>query len=212
MKAILFDFDGVIIRSMENHFQGWRKAFGEYKIEISPEEVYVLEGQGVEEVGSQLTRKFNIPSQETPKIIEKKRQYFGEIKNFELYPHLLETLDWAKERMLKIGLVTGGNHEIVKRILQNFDIENYFDVIVTSEDVYLTKPSPEPYIRAAAILDVAPEDCIVVENSPLGIRSAKVANMKCIAITTTLSQLFLKEADVITDDLSKVLEALKKLY
>jgi beta-phosphoglucomutase len=179
---------------------------------MSPEEVYILEGQGVEEVASQLTRKFNLPPQETPKIIEKKKQYFGEIEKLEIYPYLLETLEWARQRNLKIGLVTGGDYERVERTLQNFGIEIYFDVIITSEDVYLTKPSPEPYLRAAAILDVAPEECVVIENAPLGIRSAKAANMKCIAVTTTLSQMFLKEADVITDNLSKVLEALRKLY
>lgn len=212
MKAILFDFDGVVVKSMESHYQGWHKALEEYGIDMNPEELYLLEGQGVEEVASQLIRKFNLPTDLRPNIIEKKRFYFNQNKEVGVYPFLIETLDWARERELKTALVTGGDFERVKETLKNFGIDTYFDVIVTSSDVTHTKPSPEPYLMASKLLNVEPSDCIVIENAPLGIRSAKNAGMKCIAITTTLPPMFLKEADVVTDNFQEVLETLKKLY
>ena len=212
MKAILFDFDGVVVKSMEIHYDGWRKVLQEYGIEMSPEELYVLEGQGLEEVASELIRKFNLPSNERRKIIEKKEYFYNQNESAALYPNLIETMDWAKERELKIALVTGIHFEHVDEVLRNFGIETYFDVLVTSNDVYQTKPSPEPFLRAANLLEIDPTDCVVIENSPLGIRSAKSAEMQCIAITTTLPPMFLKEADVVADNFIEVLESLKKLY
>ena len=212
MKAILFDFDGVVVKSMEIHYDGWRKVLQEYGIEMSPEELYVLEGQGLEEVASELIRKFNLPSNERQKIIEKKEYFYNQNESAALYPNLIETMNWAKEKELKIALVTGSHFERVDEVLCNFGIETYFDVLVTSNDVYQTKPSPEPFLRAANLLEIDPTDCVVIENSPLGIRSAKSAEMRCIAITTTLPPMFLKEADVVADNFIEVLESLKKLY
>lgn len=212
MKAILFDFDGVVIKSMESHYYGWRKALEEYGIDMTPEELYVLEGQGVEDVASQLVRKFNIPSEERSNIIEKKRIFYNQIKKDELYPNFLDVLEWAKDKNLKIGLVTGGDRERILQALKAYGIDDYFDVIITASDSSNSKPSPEPYLRACELLQLQPNECIVIENAPLGILSGKNAGMKCIAITTTLSSSFLKNADVVADNFNEVLEALKKLY
>jgi beta-phosphoglucomutase len=212
MRAILFDFDGVIVKSMEIHFEGWQKVLREYGMEMSPEELYVLEGQGLEEVASQLIRKFNLPSNERRKMIEKQEYFYNQNERAVLYPYLIETLDWANQRELKIALVTGSYFERVDEVLRSFGIDGYFDAIVTSNDVYQTKPSPEPFLAAANLLEVEPKDCVVIENSPLGIQSAKSANMQCIAITTTLPPMYLKEADVVADNFHEVLESLKKLY
>lgn len=212
MRAILFDFDGVVIKSMESHYQGWRKAMEEYGIDMSPEELYILEGQGVEEVASQLVRKFNIPSEERHNIIEKKRFYYNQVKKDEVYPNFLDVLEWATEKELKIALVTGGDREVVIQALKAYGIDAYFQTIVTSNDVMHSKPSPEPYLKACELLQEKPGECIVIENSPLGILSAKNAGIKCIAITTTLQSSYLKNADVVTDNFTEVLEALKRIY
>jgi beta-phosphoglucomutase len=212
MQAVLFDFDGVIARSMEDHYEGWRKALQEYDIEMSPEELYIMEGAGVEELASQFTRKFNLPVEETPRIIQKKQLYYDQIKKIELYPYLIDVLQWIQEKELKAGLVTGGESDRVFDALDNFGLLNRFAVIITANDVQHTKPSPEPYLMAAHGLEVEPAECIAIENAPLGIQSAKNAGMRCIAVATTLSPMYLKMADVVADDLEKVLEILKKMY
>jgi beta-phosphoglucomutase len=212
MQAVLFDFDGVVVRSMEDHYEGWRKALEEYGIEMSPEEVYIMEGAGVEELASQFTRKFNLPVEETPRIIQKKQIYYDQIKKIEFYPYLIDVFEWIKEKNLKTGLVTGGESDRVFDALENYGLLGRFEVIVTGNDVQHTKPSPEPYLRAARLLDVEPAECIVIENAPLGIQSAKNAGMPCIAVATTLSPMYLKLADVVADNLEQVLEILKKMY
>ncbi len=212
MQAVLFDFDGVVIRSMEDHYEGWRKALEEYGIDMAPEELYVMEGSGVKELASQFTRKFNLPYDEAPNIIEKKRFYYDQIKKIEFYPNLLNVMQWIEEKELKTALVTGGERYRVIDTLENYGLADTFKVIVTADDVEFTKPAPEPYLKAAEILEVEPEDCIVIENAPLGIRSAKNAGMRCIAVTTTLPQTFLKQADVVNDSLDEVLDTLKRMY
>ncbi len=212
MRALLFDFDGVVVRSMESHYEGWRRALSEYGIDMSPEELYVLEGQNLETVANQIVRKYNIPYEETPRLIQKKQYYYDKIKKMESYPYLIDVLRWAKEKELKVALVTGSSREQVRQTLESFGLENYFDVIITADDVQYTKPSPEPYLKAAEQLEVQPDACVVIENAPLGIRSARSAGMRCIAITTTLPAPFLKEADVVVNNFQEVLEALKKLY
>ena len=212
MQAILFDFDGVVIRSMEDHYEGWRRALEEYGIDMAPEELYLMEGSGIEELANQFTRKFNLPYDEAPNIIQKKRFYYDQIKKIEFYPNLINVTEWIKEKELKTALVTGGERYRVMETLENYGLADQFKVIVTADDVQYTKPAPEPYLKAAEILGVAPEECIVIENAPLGIRSAKNAGMRCIAVTTTLPRTFLKQADVITDNLEEVLDMLKRMY
>jgi beta-phosphoglucomutase len=212
MQAILFDFDGVVIRSMEDHYEGWRKALEEYGIDMAPEELYVMEGSGVEELANQFTRKFNIPHDEAPNIIRKKSFYYDQIKKIEFYPNLIDVLQWIKEKELKTALVTGGERFRVMETLENFGLAGQFNAIVTADDVEFTKPSPEPYLKAAEILNVEPKACVVIENAPLGIRSAKNAGMYCIAVTTTLPRKYLTHADVVTDSLEEVLTTLKRMY
>ncbi|MCK5454284.1 MAG: HAD family phosphatase [Calditrichia bacterium] len=212
MKAILFDFDGVLVQSMEDHYQGWRKALEKFGIEMNPEVLYMMEGQGVKAVAHELTRKYNLPVETTPDIIKDKQDHYNKIKKIRFYPNLLEVLNWAKEKQLKLGVVTGGKRGRVMETLQSFGLSEYFQAIVTSDDVGETKPSPQPYSLAASILETDPEECIVIENAPLGIRSGKSAGMKVIGLTTTLNSHYLKEADVVVGDFKELLAALKRLF
>ncbi len=212
MKALLFDFDGVLVKSMEDHYEGWRRALNEYGIEMIPEELYMLEGQGVVEVASQLSRKYNLPAEETPHLIRKKQEYYNQIKKIEFYPNLLDVLNWAKEKGLKMAVVSGGKRSRIVETLEDFGLSDFFETLITSDDVQETKPSPEPYATAGHFLGCQAEDCFVIENAPLGIRSGKAAGMKVVAIATTLSPYFLKEADVVVSSFGELLEVLKKLY
>lgn len=212
MQAILFDFDGVIVQSMEDHYEGWRQALLEFGIEMSPEELYMMEGQGARVVASQLTRKYNLSTVSSDYLADKKNAIYNKIKKIRFYPNLLDVLNWGKERELKMAVVTGGGRERVVETLEEFGLSEYFAAIITADDVKNTKPSPEPYLAAAQSLGVRPEDCVVVENAPLGVRSGKAAGMKVVAITTTLTPKYLKDADVVVNSFLELLDTLKKLY
>ena len=123
-----------------------------------------------------------------------------------------DLLDWIDEKGMKTALVTGTKRERVIAILEKFKLMDKFMVIITADDVMFSKPAPEPYLLAAELLDVEASECVVIENAPLGVMSAKNAGMRCIALTTTLSKMHLKQADVIADDLDEALNSLKKMY
>jgi beta-phosphoglucomutase len=212
MKAILFDFDGVLVQSMEDHFRGWQKALKRHGIELTPDELYMMEGQGVKGVANEIGRKYHLSVEATGEILKDKQKYYDKIKKLRHYPNLLDVLSWAADKDLKLGIVTGGTRLRVLEALDSFGIQEYFQTIVTSEDVSETKPSPQPYLLAANQLNIEVGDCIVIENAPLGIRSGKAAGMRVIGITTTLNSHQLREADVVVRNFTDLLRTLKKLY
>ena len=210
MKAILFDFDGVIVKSMEDHYQGWKLTLQEYGIEMQPEELFMMEGQGVMVLAHQFSKKYNLPGDVAADLVEKKQAYYNKIKKIQFYPNLLDVLKWASEKELKMAIVSGGQRDRITQTVDDFGLLEYFSAIVSSDDVSKTKPHPEPYLQAANMLKVEPADCIVVENAPLGILSGKSAQMKVIALTTTLTPQHLKEADIVVDNFVGLLDVLNE--
>ncbi|MBT3582803.1 HAD family phosphatase, partial [Candidatus Woesearchaeota archaeon] len=86
--------------------------------------------------------------------------------------------------------------------VEKFELNKYFKIIITVDQVEKPKPDPEIFIKAANALGVSPEQCIVIEDSPAGVKAAKSANMKCIAITNTNKEIDLQEADFIINNIN----------
>ncbi|MFA4984764.1 MAG: HAD family phosphatase, partial [Candidatus Omnitrophota bacterium] len=89
-------------------------------------------------------------------------------------------------------------------------IRGLFDAIVSGDSVKKGKPHPEPYLEASRILGLRPQDCLVVENAPFGIESAKKAGMFCIAITTGLPREYLRQADITVERLDDIIGLIEK--
>ena len=83
-------------------------------------------------------------------------------------------------------------------------ILSLFNAIVAGNQVKKGKPHPEPYLRAARLLKLKPEACLVIENAPFGIISAKRAKMPCIAVSTSLPKEYLVDADIVVDQLNQI--------
>jgi beta-phosphoglucomutase len=94
-----------------------------------------------------------------------------------------------------MALVTGAPRPEARHMLEAFHLGDCFSHIVTGEDITLSKPHPEGYLKAAAMLQLSPHNCIVVEDAPMGIQAAKRAGMQCVAIATTHAENELAEAD-----------------
>jgi beta-phosphoglucomutase len=208
-KAVLFDMDGVILASMEQHLEAWQHAFRKYDVFIDPQEFFHLEGRGVKSVVEDLTAKYGINPGLAPALMESKIRYYDTIYKAEFYDGFFPLLEYLSQEDVKLAIVTGGGRDRVQRLVDEY-FQDVFACIVTSDDVQNTKPFPEPYLKAAEKLGVAPRDCIVIENAPLGIRSAKRAGMYVIAIQTTLGSEFLQEADEITQSMFEVRSAVAR--
>lgn len=116
------------------------------------------------------------------KLVRKKLRLQTELFEIvDLFEGTTELLDGLYGRT-KIALATMSNSKVVDRLLLEKRIEKYFDVVVTADEVHKPKPDPEIFLLSATKLHVNPEQCIVVEDSIFGVKAAKAAGMKCIAI------------------------------
>lgn len=206
IKAILFDLDGVIVDSLHFHYLAWDKMFKERGGKISKRTVLLHEGRNSREILPILIKEsgIDIPKEEQEKFIDEKRAYYRSIANLTYYPNAFETIRELKNRGYKLALVTACAK---KNMAKSVDEENQklFDVIITGDDIPRAKPNPDPFLTAQKQLGVEVEECIVVENAPLGIESAKNAGMICIAIETTLDKSYLQRADFILNSIEEVL-------
>lgn len=208
-RGVLFDLDGVIIKSMEQHLEAWQYAFSEQGIQIRKEDFFQLEGRGVRSVTEELTKKYDLDPALKSGIINTKMAYYNRIYKPEFYDGLFELLEFLKKKQVKTAIITGATRERVDELLENH-LRDFFDISVSSDDVINTKPFPEPYLKGAALLDLKPSECVVIENAPLGIRSAKDAGMVVIAVRTTMEDEYLQQADYIVDNMVHVQRMLVK--
>jgi beta-phosphoglucomutase len=211
VKAIIFDLDGVIVDSMPYHFLAWYEALRPFGLRVSCFEVYSREGERWDKTLSDLLSQARIKySKRTLReifLLRKKifRKYF---KRF-IFPDALEVLFCLKKKRYSLGLVTGTPISEIKKILPE-RIRGLFSAIVAGDQVKRGKPHPEPFLEAAKRLRLSPSECLVIENAPLGIASAKKAGMFCIALATSLPAQYLKDADITVNSLKEALLFLEK--
>jgi len=206
LKAVLFDFDGVIANTLDYHVQAWQTVFSPYNINISPMDIAPEEGATSFVISQRIAEKKQLHfSLELLELLAKqKRKLYGAITKATIYPEILEFINKLKNKSLKLGLVTGSIMESILSVVDNNFLQN-FQVIITSEYVLKNKPHPEPYLAAAQKLNVQPAECLVIENAPLGIKAAKQAGMKCTAVRKTIhDDSLLSQADQIVDDVSLI--------
>lgn len=209
-RGILFDFDGVTVRSMEQHFAAWENAFREKNIVLNPLDFFVLEGQGVETVARALGQRYGLNESQIKEVTRRKIEWYQQHMRIEFYDHFFELLKTLKSRAIKMGVVTGGMRGRVEKIIADH-FKDYFQCLVTVDDVQNGKPHPEPFLRGAELLNLAAANCIVVENAPLGIESARKAGMTVIAVTTTLGAEYLRQAHYIVSNFREVEETILML-
>ncbi len=210
-QAVIFDMDGVIVDSMPYHFIAWHEALRPYGARVSCFDVFTKEGERWERSLEDFLRRAGITP--TPRILnkiflERKRIFKRYFKRF-IFKGAGEFLRCLKKRGYSLGVVTGTPLEELNKILPR-SIRELFEVVVTGDSVKKGKPHPEPYLKAASVLGLRPKQCLVVENAPFGIASAKKAGMFCIAITTSLPRDYLKQADIIVDRLEDITGIIEK--
>lgn len=202
IKAVLFDFDGVIANTMEYHVEAWNKALTDFGVSIKTADLAAEEGANADEIARNLLRKKNIElnDNEIDELTIQKRKIYRRITRAGVIPETGSLIKKLKSNAVRIGLVTGSVRSSIKRVVDEAFLSQ-FDVVITSEDVAANKPAPDPYLTAARKLNVDSDACVVIENAPKGIEAAKRAGMTCIALRTTIKDdSILSDADVIVDN------------
>jgi beta-phosphoglucomutase len=199
-KGALFDMDGVIADSMPYHFISWFEVLNQYNVRINPMIILEMEGAKWDKVIKLAFKQSGIPlfQQATQKIRKKREEIFNQYFKRYIFTGIPEFIKSLKNKGVLVGLVTGSSLKEAQKILPE-DIYKLFDTIITGDRVKRGKPYPDPYLTAAKNLKVLSKECVVIENAPYGIKSAKAAKMYCCAIATSLSGNLLSEADVVFD-------------
>ena len=197
-KAILFDFDGVLADTMQDNFLAWKKSFADFKVEIEGEDYFPLEGMKLIRVAKTISKKYNVDL-DPEEIVRKKNKHYLLDHSFSFYEGVPELIDLLKKKGKFLAIVSASPREKLERTVSP-EFLNKFDAVVSGDDTEKGKPDPTPYLVAMDKLGVSPKESIVIENAPLGIKSAKRAGIYCIAITTTLDKKILAEADEIINN------------
>jgi len=208
-KAVIFDMDGVITDTMPYHFKVWKKIFLNHGITVSHEDIYSREGQKGAESLRELFEQNGKPfdSQFAKNILIQKERMFKKVFKRKFIIGSRSILKKLSNSKFKLALVTGTSRHEAKRLLPK-EIFGTFEVTVCGCDVANGKPHPEPYLKALKALGVSPKDAVVIENAPFGIRSAKAAGIRCVAIATSLPRPYLKQADHIFDSFKQLNESI----
>jgi len=186
MKAVIFDWDGTLVDSRNVIVESYKKVLSEIGYNIDADFILKRIGIGVQKIFIDFFNEKNIPydMDMIKKLSDRKNRIHMEssdkIKILEGSIELLESL----KGKVRIALATMGNEIVIQHIINIKGLGKYFNVVVTGDEIKKPKPDPGIFLKTADLLDILPENCLVIEDSVYGVKAAKKANMKCIAVTS----------------------------
>lgn len=188
-NAIIFDMDGVLVDSEPIYKYADSIFYKNLGWNAKEDDLASLTGCSGELIAQRLKKE--LPEIEYS-IDELSQMYDKHIEHtlttnedLTLTDGVEKWIKTLKSRGLKIAVGSSSTYEMVHYVLRRFDIEKYFDFVVTSKDVKLTKPHPDIYNKCAEKLQIKPENCLVIEDSLNGLKAAKLAGMSCAAYMAT---------------------------
>jgi HAD superfamily hydrolase (TIGR01509 family) len=180
-KAYLFDCDGTITDSMPAHHRAWRAALGEWGGDFPEDLFYAWGGRTVVDVITDLNARqgLNMPVAE---VAARREELFqAMLPEIGAVPGVLEHIE-ASYRKVPFAVVSGSTRESVTASLSALDLLDRFEALVCAEDYARPKPDPEGYLLAARLLGADPADCLVFEDTELGVAAATAAGMTYVLV------------------------------
>lgn len=179
--AYLFDCDGTIVDSMPLHYVAWKRALAEWNCTFDEKLFYALGGTPTREIVSLLNKQqgLNMP----PDTVANRKEdlYYEQFSQLIAIPEVVEHID-DQFGKIPFAVVSGGTRESVSGTLRTVQLLDKFEVLVCAGDYSRAKPDPEGYLLAAEKLGVAPQSCLVFEDTDMGIRAARAAGMASVKI------------------------------
>jgi len=216
LRAIIFDFNGILVDDEPIHFELFQKVLKEEGISISQKDYYArylgMDDRGCFKAAYQdQERKLDEPS--LAGLVQRKGRYYRETieKRIVVFPGVKQLLPDLSSRF-PLAIASGALRSEIEMILQTIGLKKYIKAIVSAEDVSEGKPNPEIFLKALALLNqqnaggqpILPSQCLVVEDSKEGILGACHAGIKCLAVTNSHPPEELRKADVVVNSLTEV--------
>jgi len=204
--GIIFDWDGTLVDSSEQHNQSWGQLAKEAGFLFSPEAHHEAIGSKNERLISQVFGWTQDPAQ-IQAIALRKEEIYREViqKNpVKLIPGALELLVDLAKYSIPCAIGSSTPRKNIEAVFQKRPLNHYFKAIITGDDVTNSKPHPEVFLKAAKAINCPPINCIVFEDAHLGITAALAAGMKAIALTTSLPKHMFSDAHHVVSDLTEI--------
>lgn len=186
-KAYLFDCDGTIVDSMPLHYVAWKTALDEWNCPFPEDLFYSWGGKPVDEIISTLNRMNDLEMPVEELGVRKEGLYFDLLPELKAIAEAVEHID-AQYGQIPFAVVSGGRRSSVERSLSMVGLLDRFETIVGAEDYVNSKPAPDAFLLGAARLGVAPADCLVFEDTDLGIAAATAAGMASVRIPSPMER------------------------
>lgn len=213
LRAILFDFDGVLANTEPVHLEMFQKVLGGEGIALT-REAYFEKYLGLDDRAcfAQVYRDSGkvLDESKAEDLVSRKNQALLDFLKGRslLMPGAKEAVEKASQNFF-LAVVSGALKNEIEAVLESAGLRRRFHVIVAADDISEGKPSPEGFLAAIRLLNrdfvpaseiLIPEECIAIEDSPWGIEAAKKAGIRCLAVMTSYPRDRLREADLVAKD------------
>jgi beta-phosphoglucomutase family hydrolase len=188
VKAFIFDLNGTMINDMPYHTKAWMKLLndelgGTFTWDEVKQQMY---GKNPEVLVRMFgPNRFTIEEMNRLSYAKEERYQQEYLPQLALLPGLAEFLEKAYQAGIPMAIGSAAIPFNINFVLDNLNLRHYFKAIVSADDVVLSKPHPETYLKVAEQLGVNPTDCLVFEDVPKGAEAAANAGMNCVVLTTT---------------------------
>ena len=207
IEAVIFDMDGVLIDSEPMHFKVDMEVLQLFNIKVKSSDLNKYVGTTNENMWKELKREYNIKYSVDELINIQVNKKIKEIRDGDYRPikgieQLLKRLD---DKKIKMAVASSSPKVFIVEVLNKINIKEYFQEVVSGEEVNKGKPSPDVFLEAAKRLGVKAEECVVIEDSKNGVIAAKNAKMKCIGFRNLNSGVQdLSQADIVVESIENI--------
>lgn len=191
IRAVLFDFDGVVVQSEALHMRTFLEVLAPYGVKVSEARWYgEFAGTGSRHIFEVLCQEFRVPDDVGSLVERRKKIYEGYVRGGALSetPGIRQFLITLRERGIRAAIVSGSHRSNVELALSMLGLGPYFSLIVSGDDPGKRKPDPGPFLYAAAKLGLRPGECLAIEDSVPGCEAARRAGMRLVAMRSPASK------------------------
>jgi HAD superfamily hydrolase (TIGR01509 family) len=186
-RAYLFDCDGTIADSMPLHYNAWTEVLADWNCVYEEDLFYSWGGKPVRKIISDLNKIHGLEMPVEAMATRKEGLYLAQIPQLKAIPEVLEFIE-AEHGRIPFAVVSGSTRDSVVGSLSVLGLLDKFDTIVSADDYEHGKPAPDCYLLAAERLGVAPANCLVFEDTEMGIESATAAGMASVKVATAMER------------------------
>lgn len=204
IQAVIWDLDGVIIDSADEHRRAWQRLAREEGIPFTDEDFWATFGKRNNDIFA--IQWGSLPPNQVKILADRKENYFRELirKTAAPLPGSLELMRGLHEAAFLQALASSAPIENIRLISDALGLERYLTALVSGETVPHGKPAPDIFLKAAQALDIAPPYCLVIEDAVAGVQAAHAAGMCCISVAGNRDLPGLRQAELMVKSLTEV--------